>query len=137
VVLHRTAGAESVTWESAASYYVQSRGFAGIGYHVGVRNGEIAYQAASCHRRVKVDGALSALRDAITALEELLAAAEPAKGHSALRAGVVLRGAQSTCDVLRARARAAGLFDPTHRGYRPGQNPPAGAGHRMSLAISA
>ena len=91
----------------------------------------------SATNMTKVDGALSALRDAITALEDLLAAAEPARGHSALRAGVVLRGAQSTCDVLRARARAAGLFDPTHRGYRPGQNPPAGAGHRMSLAISA
>ena len=85
----------------------------------------------------KVDGALSALRDAIEALENLLAAAEPAKGHSALRTGLDLRLAQSTYDVLVARARMAGLFDPTHRDYGPGQNPPAGAGHVMSLAISA
>ena len=64
-------------------------------------------------------------------------AAEPAKGHSALRTAVDLRLAQSTYDVLLARARAAGLFDSTYRGYGPGQNPPAGAGHAMSLAISA
>ena len=57
----------------------------------------------------KVDGALSALRDAIEALENLLAAAEPAKGHSALRTTVDLRLAQSTYDVLVARARMAGL----------------------------
>ena len=57
----------------------------------------------------KVDGALSALRDAIEALENLLAAAEPAKGHSALRTGLDLRLAQSTYDVLVARARMAGL----------------------------
>ena len=85
----------------------------------------------------KVDGALSALWDAIHGLETLLAAAEPAKGHSALRTAVDLRLAQSTYDVLVARARMAGLFDPTHPGYGPGQNPPAGAGHVMSLAISA
>ena len=61
----------------------------------------------------KVDGALSALRDAIEALENLLAAAEPAKGHSALRTTVDLRLAQSTYDVLVARARMAGLVGPS------------------------
>ena len=85
----------------------------------------------------KVDGALSALRDAIDAPETLLAAAEPAKGHSALRAGVDLRVAQSTYDVLLARARAAGLIAASHSDYPPGQNPPSGAGHRISPAISA
>ena len=61
----------------------------------------------------KVDGALAALRDAIEALENLLAAAEPAKGHSALRTGLDLRLAQSTYDVLVARALMAGLFGST------------------------
>jgi len=93
-------------WESVASYHAKSRGFAGIGYHVAVRNGEIAYQAASCHRRVQGGRPLSALRDAITALEELPAAAEPAKGHSAVRTALDLRRAQSTYDVTsRPRAR--------------------------------
>jgi hypothetical protein len=32
-----------VTWQSVAGYHAQSRGFAGIGYNVGVRNGEIAH----------------------------------------------------------------------------------------------
>ena len=32
-----------MTWQSVASYHVQSRSFAGIGYHVGVRQGRIAY----------------------------------------------------------------------------------------------
>jgi len=137
VVLHRTAGAESVTWESAASYYVQIRGFAGIGCHVGVRNGEIAYQAASCHRRVQGGRRSGALRDAIEALEILLAAPEPANGHSALRAGVDLRVAQSTYDVLLARARAAGPIGPPRPDQLPGQKPPTGAGHSISPAISA
>ncbi len=83
------------------------------------------------------DGALSALRDAIEALENLLAAAEPGKRHSALRTTVDLRLAQSTYDVLVARARMAGLVGPSCPGYRPGQNPTTGAGHVMSLAISA
>lgn len=47
------------------------------------------------------------------------------------------RLAQSTHDVLVARARMAGPFGSSRLDYRPGQNPPAGAGHWMSLAISA
>jgi hypothetical protein len=64
-------------------------------------------------------------------------AAEPAKGHSALRASLDLRLPRSTCDVLLARARAPGLLGSSRLDYRPGQKPAAGAGHRMSLAISA
>lgn len=47
------------------------------------------------------------------------------------------RLAQSTHDVLVARTRTAGVFGSRRSDYPPGQNPPAGAGQRMSLAISA
>jgi len=90
----------------------------------------------SAASKEKIDAAMSAAKDLIQELEALLAAAEPAKHHSALRASLDLRLAQSTYDVLLARARAAGLFNSTHRDDGPGQKPPAGAGHVMSLAIS-
>jgi hypothetical protein len=60
LVLHYTTAAETVTWESVASHHVQSRGFAGIGHHVGVRNGEIAYLGD-----LDSEYAVPAIRDAI------------------------------------------------------------------------
>lgn len=43
IAVHHTAGPESVTWESVAAYHVDTRKFAGIGYHLGIRQGRVAY----------------------------------------------------------------------------------------------
>jgi len=63
----------------------------------------------SAASKEKIDAAMSAAKELIQELEALLAAAEPAKGHSALRAGVSLRLAQADYDRLLVRAHAAGI----------------------------
>lgn len=103
VVVHHTAADESVTWEAVASYHVQSRGFAGIGYHVGVRNGEIAYLGDLDRARAHVanqnhrylglvlagnyetatpsEADMKALKVAYAAMQEWLGRSVPARGH--------------------------------------------------------
>jgi len=103
VVLHHAAAADSVTWESIASYHVQSRGFAGIGYHVGVRNGEITYLgdldearahvanqnhlflglvlAGNYETAVPSDANLKALKVAYGAMQEWLGRSLPLRAH--------------------------------------------------------
>jgi hypothetical protein len=43
LVLHHTAGTYDATWESVAAGHVNTRAFAGIGYHIGVQNGRVSY----------------------------------------------------------------------------------------------
>lgn len=42
IAVHHTAAPETVTWESTAAYHVDTRKFAGIGYHMGIRQGRVA-----------------------------------------------------------------------------------------------
>jgi hypothetical protein len=43
IVVHHSAGPASVTWPAVASFHVNTRGFAGIGYHLGIRQGRLSY----------------------------------------------------------------------------------------------
>lgn len=43
IAVHHTAAPKSTTWQSVASYHVNTRGFAGIGYHIGIRHGVVSY----------------------------------------------------------------------------------------------
>lgn len=105
-VIHHSAGAESVTWESVAAYHVQTRGFYGIGYHVGVRNGQIAYTgdlnearahvANENHRYIGIcmagnyetsapsEANMKALKVAYRAVCEWLGRTVPARSHGAV-----------------------------------------------------
>lgn len=54
IVLHHTAGGRDTTWEATALYHVQTRGFAGIGYHIGIRLGRVAYLGSVSTARAHV-----------------------------------------------------------------------------------
>lgn len=42
ICFHHTTGAVNTTWKRIAEGHVNDRGFAGIGYHIGVRQGKVA-----------------------------------------------------------------------------------------------
>lgn len=46
IAAHHTAGPKTTTWASIAQGHITSRGFAGIGYHIGIRLGEVGYLGA-------------------------------------------------------------------------------------------
>lgn len=44
IAIHHSAGSIDQSWQSIAAYHIgPERGWAGIGYHIGVRNGRVAY----------------------------------------------------------------------------------------------
>jgi hypothetical protein len=43
IATHHTASPYNTTWQSVASYHVGTRKFAGIGYHLGIQDGDVFY----------------------------------------------------------------------------------------------
>ena len=43
IAVHHTAGAATATWQSVRAFHVETRRWSGIGYHIGVRQGVVAY----------------------------------------------------------------------------------------------
>ena len=43
LAVHHTAGPRDQTWKAIAETHIRDRGFAGIGYHIGIRQGAVAY----------------------------------------------------------------------------------------------
>ena len=43
LAVHHTAGPKGQTWQDIASFHVDKRQWAGIGYHIGIRGGRVAY----------------------------------------------------------------------------------------------
>jgi hypothetical protein len=43
IAVHHTAGPKGQTWSAVAQYHVTGRGWAGIGYHIGIRQGAVGY----------------------------------------------------------------------------------------------
>lgn len=56
LVLHHTAGSYDTTWENIAAYHVNTRQFAGIGYHIGIQNGRVYYMGDIGTARAHVAG---------------------------------------------------------------------------------
>lgn len=53
IAIHHTAGPKGQGWDAIAASHVNGRGWAGIGYHVGIKGGRVAYlgdasQARAC-----------------------------------------------------------------------------------------
>ncbi len=43
LAVHHTVGPREQSWQAIARTHISSRGFAGIGYHIGIRQGAVAY----------------------------------------------------------------------------------------------
>lgn len=43
IAVHHTAGPKTQTWEAIARYHVDTKHWAGIGYHIGVRGGRVSH----------------------------------------------------------------------------------------------
>ncbi|MBK7780934.1 MAG: N-acetylmuramoyl-L-alanine amidase [Ardenticatenia bacterium] len=55
LAVHHTVGPRDQSWKAIAQTHIRDRGFAGIGYHIGIRQGAVAYlgdvsQARACCR---------------------------------------------------------------------------------------
>ena len=55
LAVHHTVGPRDQSWKAIAQTHIKDRGFAGIGYHIGIRQGAVAYlgdvsQARACCR---------------------------------------------------------------------------------------